>query len=285
MTHAIKIAFTSRARLAGREMPRLGLGCGRVGSFNNPATLSESQELCAAALNSGVTLFDTADVYGQGDSERVLGRLLRSSGSGASPIIVTKVGLTFSWKARLMGPLKPAVRALVRRHPSARSAVSAQRAGAMSCNFSPNYLQHACAASRRRLGVPRIDALLLHGPSAATLADGRAVDAMRSLRNRGEIAAFGASLDNAEAVNVALGINDLEVVEITPHLLFGLSGAQRKSIARRGIVVLLREVLRQASPEQPPCAALSVALTDPLVTTVVVGTTSRRHLDDLVAAL
>ena len=54
----------------------LGVGCSRVGSINNPVPTREIEATFEAAIAAGVNLFDTADIYGQGDSERTLGRLL-----------------------------------------------------------------------------------------------------------------------------------------------------------------------------------------------------------------
>jgi aryl-alcohol dehydrogenase-like predicted oxidoreductase len=61
------------------EVSLLGLGCGGLGSLTRPRTRRESLSLIAAAVDSGITLFDTADIYAQGESERILGEALKSS--------------------------------------------------------------------------------------------------------------------------------------------------------------------------------------------------------------
>jgi aryl-alcohol dehydrogenase-like predicted oxidoreductase len=61
------------------EVSLLGLGCGGLGSLTRPRTRRESLSLIAAAVDSGITLFDTADIYAQGESERLLGEALRST--------------------------------------------------------------------------------------------------------------------------------------------------------------------------------------------------------------
>ena len=60
----------------GTALPVLGLGCSRIGSLGNPAPMRDMRALLERALELGVNLFDTADIYGQGDSEREIGRLL-----------------------------------------------------------------------------------------------------------------------------------------------------------------------------------------------------------------
>jgi len=60
------------------EVSVLGLGCTRLGSLTEPCSRPERLSLIAAAVNAGITLFDTADIYAQGESERILGEALRS---------------------------------------------------------------------------------------------------------------------------------------------------------------------------------------------------------------
>jgi predicted aldo/keto reductase-like oxidoreductase len=60
------------------EVSVLGLGCARLGSLMAGRNRRESLSLIAAAANAGITLFDTADIYAQGESERLLGEALRS---------------------------------------------------------------------------------------------------------------------------------------------------------------------------------------------------------------
>jgi aryl-alcohol dehydrogenase-like predicted oxidoreductase len=84
------------------------------------------------ALDLGITLFDTADVYGCGHSERVLGRALVMHRDEV--VISTKFGLQFD---------------------------EATRTGA-GTDVSPEYVRRACEASLRRLGTDRIDLYQLH---------------------------------------------------------------------------------------------------------------------------
>ena len=92
----------------------------------------ESIRAIRRALELGVTLFDTADVYGCGHSERVLGRAL--GGRRDDAVIVTKVGNVFDERTRTAG----------------------------GKDLSPGYVRQACEASLRRLGTDRIDVYLIH---------------------------------------------------------------------------------------------------------------------------
>ncbi len=82
------------------KLSRLGLGASRMGSFGNPQPLGDSTRLVRGALDLGVTTIDTANIYGQGDSERAIGRAL--VGARDRAFIVTKGGRLFSGRARAL---------------------------------------------------------------------------------------------------------------------------------------------------------------------------------------
>src|SRR4051794_35398169 len=91
--------------VSGAELSRVGLGCSRVGSMGNTASTREIRATLALALERGINLFDTASIYGQGDSEREIGRLLARRRDRA--FVVTKIGKLFSRRMRLLRPFKP----------------------------------------------------------------------------------------------------------------------------------------------------------------------------------
>lgn len=80
---------------SGLAIPRIALGCGNFGGvgsapafFGQGLTQDQSLELMDAAWQLGITHFDTADAYGGGRSERVIGRWIRSR--GVRPLLTTK---------------------------------------------------------------------------------------------------------------------------------------------------------------------------------------------------
>ena len=135
---------TALARQLGRSgvpVSPIGLGCWAIGgplwAGEQPRGWGEvdDQESTRAirrALDLGVTLFDTADVYGAGHSERVLGRAL--AGDRPRVLIATKFGNTFDEASRQMGGV----------------------------DVSPGYVRSACEASLERLGTDYIDLYQLH---------------------------------------------------------------------------------------------------------------------------
>ena len=91
---------TRRLGKTGLEVSEIGFGGWAVGgnAFGNSYGDTDdevSQSAVRRALELGVTLFDTADVYGQGHSEALLGEVL-NTWPGRSPIVVTKGGINFT---------------------------------------------------------------------------------------------------------------------------------------------------------------------------------------------
>lgn len=127
---------------SGLRSSALAYGCWRLAdSLDAPQVTSEveagGRRAVHAAFDAGYTLFDNADVYSGGACERILGQALREvPGMRARVIIATKGGI------RRAGDPHPA---------------SPQR-----FDFAPDYIESACEASLRRLGVDVIDLYLLH---------------------------------------------------------------------------------------------------------------------------
>jgi aryl-alcohol dehydrogenase-like predicted oxidoreductase len=119
-----------RRRIGTLEVSVVGLGCN---NFGGRIDFDRSADVVSAALDNGITFFDTADIYGGTKSEEFLGRAL---GRHRDEVVVaTKFGM----------------------------AVDAERKGA-----KPDYVHRALEDSLRRLGTDRIDLYMLHAPDADT---------------------------------------------------------------------------------------------------------------------
>jgi aryl-alcohol dehydrogenase-like predicted oxidoreductase len=163
----------------GIHVSALGLGCWAIGgpwTFNGgPAGWGEvdddeSVRAIRRALDLGVTLFDTADVYGCGHSERVLGRAL--AGRRDDVVIVTKVGNLFDEETRTGG----------------------------GNDVSPAYLKRACDASLRRLGTDRIDVYLIHDGIASPKDVPAVIDTLEELVAAGKVRWYGSSMSDPAIV-------------------------------------------------------------------------------------
>ncbi|MEM7121432.1 MAG: aldo/keto reductase [Pseudomonadota bacterium] len=128
----------------------------------------QSTRAIHAAVDLGISLFDTSDVYGTGHSERVLGAAL--AGKRDDVLIATKFGNTYDDATKEL----------------------------TGTDISPTYIRHACEASLQRLGTDRIDLYQLHlGDLAPDDAVGVA-DTLERLSQDGLIRAYGWSTDDPE---------------------------------------------------------------------------------------
>jgi len=268
--------------LSGIDLSPVGLGCSRIGSFNNAVPTPVIRELLAQALDLGVNVLDTADVYGQGDSEREVGRAV--VGRRDDAFIVTKVGKRFSARMRLLRPLKPLIRPLLVASGKSGAAITARRGANLAGDFDPRRLVRAVDDSLRRLDVETVDGLLLHSPPAAAVRDPAVRQLLASLRQAGKVRHYGVSCDDIEALEAAAEIDGLSLLQLPLDLLDEASRAGLTAkIVGRGIAVFAREVIR-LSPALSPSEAVARASRRPEVTSCIVGTSNSTHLRAAVAA-
>jgi aryl-alcohol dehydrogenase-like predicted oxidoreductase len=164
----------------GRMVSEVGLGCWQLGGadWGNVGD-AEALEILNTAAEAGVTFFDTADVYGDGRSERLVGRFLRDHGSGF--FVATKLGRT--------GDLFPD-------------------------KYTEAGVRAATEASLRRLELDVLDLTQLHCVPPAVLRDGAIFDWLRKLKDEGKIHGFGASVESMEEAEICLAQEGLESLQI-----------------------------------------------------------------------
>jgi aryl-alcohol dehydrogenase-like predicted oxidoreductase len=160
----------------------VGLGSrGFGGDAYGPTDDAESMRAIHRALDLGCTFFDTADVYGDGRSQTLLGQALEGLGSGV--VVATNAG----W-------------------------VPGTRWGRQE--FSYPYLKRACTESLRRLKRRVIDLFQLHGPPLWLIRSGEAAEHLFHLKSEGLINYGGISIRTPEEGFAALkaGVDTLQVV-------------------------------------------------------------------------
>ena len=112
----------------------IGLGCMGMSAFYGGRDADESVETLRAAIEAGVTLLDTADMYGNGENEILVGRTVRDMGVRDRVVIATKFANTWDPDTGVRGPVRG----------------------------DPAYVHEAADASLRRLRIERIDLLYQH---------------------------------------------------------------------------------------------------------------------------
>ena len=136
----------------------------RHGNSYGPTDDTASLRAILRAVEMGCNFFDTADMYGHGHSEELLGEALSES---PEVLIATKVGCNFYGNVAVL-------------------------------DFSPKYVAYACEQSLRRLRRKAIDLYQLHNPSLEVIRDGRVFDVMDELKRGGKIRHYGVSIFTPE---------------------------------------------------------------------------------------
>ncbi|WP_341676296.1 aldo/keto reductase [Niveibacterium sp. SC-1] len=169
----------ARRHIGTRSVSALGMGCWAIGgpfwAGEQPLGWGEvdDKESIAAlrlAVELGVDFFDTADVYGAGHSERVVGEALRPFRDQV--LIASKFANTFDEESRQT----------------------------FTPDASPGHIRRACEASLRRLGIERIDLYQFHWNDYAAEAIGPLVETLEALVREGKIAAYGWSTDFTDRI-------------------------------------------------------------------------------------
>ena len=167
---------THRLGTQGLEVGAIGLGCMGMSDFYGPRDEAESVATIHRALDLGVTMLDTADVYGPHANEELVGRALRGR-RRESVVVATKFGIVRG------------------SDPTARGV-----------NGRPEYVRSSCDASLKRLGLETIDLYYQHRVDPKTPIE-ETVGAMAELVRAGKVRYLGlseaspATLRRAQAVH------------------------------------------------------------------------------------
>jgi aryl-alcohol dehydrogenase-like predicted oxidoreductase len=277
-----------RWRAGVGALSELGIGCSRAGSISNPAPISEIKRTLSAALDLGVNVFDTANIYGGGESERMIGGVVK--GRKDKVFVVTKIGFKFSESAKLARYMKFVLRPAVRNSSTLQRALLRGRDASLSQDFSPAGLQTALEGSLQRLGMEP-GGLLLHDPSAETLRKDEVIDFLNRAKTQGKVRHFGASVNTLEALAAALEIDGLELLQTDMTLARKIASLPNgEAVSNGSVALLIRQILRppgmtQEQKTKSPKRAIAEALALPGAASAIIGISTRKHLDSAVDAL
>ncbi|CAL76047.1 putative aldo/keto reductase [Bradyrhizobium sp. ORS 278] len=173
-----------------RQVSALGFGCASLGSRISPAAGGRA---IARALELGVTWFDVAPAYGDGNAEALLGEALRDARKNV--VICTKFGIEPPQVGLTARLLRPLARSAVAAFPRLRLAASRARPIGTRAPIDPDRVDASVIRSLRRLKTDYIDVLALHEPSLEDVSNPAIHDVLRRLLKRGIIRAVGIAGD------------------------------------------------------------------------------------------
>jgi len=233
-----------RTRTLGRTeivVSEIGMGCQSIGGGLYHRDDAQSIRVLHAALDAGVTFFDTADHYSDGRSEALLGEAL--SGRRDRVVLATKIGTSYTPIGRAAQRLRPLLRPA--RHWLARQKVAFHRvrAGQKRKDFSPRALVRAVEASLRRLRTDYVDLVQLHKPPLEVLQRGEYLEAFEALRRAGKARHFGVSCDTpsqAAGARLCFERPEIATVQVQANLLESSHREVAAEGARRGVAMIAR---------------------------------------------
>jgi D-threo-aldose 1-dehydrogenase len=190
----------------------LGFGCVNLGSASGGRSTGDDVRLVQEAVELGLRTFDTADAYGSGASERILGRALAARRDEV--FLATKGGYVFRERtatAQAARRLAGAARARLRgAHPAAGGG-GGGGGSYQQRDLTPSHLRAAVEGSLRRLRTDRVDLYQLHGPQHV---DPDLFGELADMRESGKVLAFGIGAESVEAAVDWLAVPAVEVVQI-----------------------------------------------------------------------
>ena len=192
----------------GRQIGVVGLGCWQLGGDWGRVDDADALGVLHAAVDAGVTFLDTADVYGDGRSETLIGRFLAER-PDAGVTVATKCG-------RRADPHVPAA-------------------------FTPENLRAWTDRSRANLGVERLDLVQLHCPPTPVFSSDEVFDALDALVAEGALAAYGVSVETCDEALTAIARPNVASVQIILNA-FRLRPLERvlPAAAEAGVAIIAR---------------------------------------------
>lgn len=171
-----------RSRTLGKngfEVSEVGLGCWQFGGDFGPMSEETSLEVLQVSVDNGVTLFDTADVYGAGLSEKLIGRFQKDN---EKPVkVITKYG---------------------------------RDANVFPDNYTEENMRQSVLDSCERLGTDNLDLLQLHCIPTDELRSANVFDWLRKLKDEGLVKHFGASVETVEEAIICMEHDDLLSLQV-----------------------------------------------------------------------
>ncbi len=183
----------------GRSTTPIGFGAWAIGGTWGEVTWDDAKATLHAALDDGITFIDTADVYGDGRSERIIAEVLAER-EGPRPFVATKAG-------RRLSP-----------HTAE--------------GYTGANIESFIDRSLKNLAVDCLDLVQLHCPPTPVYSDTRLFDALEAIRAKGKIAHYGVSVETVEEALTAITHPGVVSVQII-YNLFRMKPAERFFAAAR----------------------------------------------------
>jgi len=192
-----------------KEVSEIGLGTWQLGnndSWKGPS-IEESIDLIGKAYEKGCNFFDTSPNYGSGNSEKVLGKAIKSLGIRENVLINSKFG---HW-------------------PNGKE------------DFDSSKIEASVDSSLERLKTNYLDSLILHNPAFEIL-EGKTdhFEKLAELKDKGKINNYGVSVDSSKEMITVMNHTDIQVIEVMFNLLYQEPKKAFEQAKEKGISIIVK---------------------------------------------
>ena len=191
----------------GWKVSEIGLGCWAIGSEWGNVSAADAREVLKTSLDKGINFFDTADVYGDGRSEKFVGELIKSTSEKI--FVATKSG-------RRLNPHSPE-------------------------GYNLKNIEEFIDRSLINLGVDCIDLLQLHCPPSVIYPKKETYEMMDEIVKLGKIANYGVSVEKVSEAMDAIQFPNVKSIQIIFNI-FRQKPAETffKEAAKRNVSIIAR---------------------------------------------
>ena len=191
----------------GWQVSEIGLGCWAIGSEWGEVSAEDARDVLKTSLDNGVNFFDTADVYGDGRSEKFVGELIKSTSEKI--YVATKAG-------RRLNPHIPE-------------------------GYNLKNIEAYIDRSLINLGVENIDLLQLHCPPPETCSSSETYEMMDEIVNKGKISNYGVSVETVSEAMDAIQYPNVKSIQIIFNI-FRQKPAEVffKEAAKKNVAIIAR---------------------------------------------
>jgi aryl-alcohol dehydrogenase-like predicted oxidoreductase len=191
------------------SVSEIGFGAWAIGGVDYGSTIDQdSLDALETAWDHGVNFFDTADVYGAGHSEELIGKFLKGKRDRA--VVATKVGFDFYH-------------------------------GGIKKNFDPDYIRFACDESLKQLQTDWIDLYQLHNPPLKVIESEEVFHVLDELKEAGKVHFYGVSVSTSAEALAVIRSGKADTIQLVLNLIdqrpitevFPLAAAKKIGIIAR----------------------------------------------------
>jgi aryl-alcohol dehydrogenase-like predicted oxidoreductase len=199
------------------KVSEIGLGCASLGGGLYYKDDQESIKTLLQAFDSGINFYDTADSYGLGKSQMLIGQAFKYKRDRV--ILASKIGIFYSPLGSLALRMRPLLRPVSRFLRPMKDSFHRMRASQKHYDFSPKYLTKAVDRSLKRFQSDYLDLFQLYNPPTSILEKGDFCETLESLKTQGKIRHYGVACVTVNDALICLRHPGISSVQVDISLL------------------------------------------------------------------